>query len=190
MELFIILFLLFIIVIVLVSMISGIYNGLVRSKNKIEESLSSVDVNLKLRYDLIPNLVSSVKGYAAHEKEIFTSLAKARQIFDASKSIEEKINVSNKAFDNMSKLIAVSEAYPELKSETLFISLMKSLNEVEEKISAARRYYNASINDYNNKVQTFPSNLIAKRFKFKKQEPFKIETKERENFTLKDLTNV
>ena len=160
------------------------FNSLIKKRNRVKESYQSIDVNLKLRFDLIPNLVNVVNGYSKHEQEIFENLAKSRKVFNNSNSIEEKIKESNNILDNMNRLIATVEAYPELKSSDLYIKLMKSLNEVEEKISAARRFYNSSVNSYNNKREMFPSNIIAKIFGFKKVEFYKIDTNEKENIEI------
>lgn len=151
------------------------FNSLIKAKNKVKESFSSIDVHLKLRYDLIPNLVNVVKGYTKHEELIMSQVADLRKKAVEAETQKQKIKIANESGAIIKRLFATSEAYPELKSNKLFKRLSRELVEIEDKISAARRFYNSEINRYNNLVMQFPTNIIAKIFGFKKLESFEIE---------------
>lgn len=168
--------LLFIILFVVAS-----YNSLVKLRNKVKDQFSQIDVQLKKRSDLIPNLVETVKGYAKHESETLENVMKARNTYLSSSSASDKVNASNELSGALSKLFALAEAYPELKANTNFENLQNQLKEVEEKISYARQFYNDSVLMYNNKVEMFPSNIFASMFGFKKESFFEADEKEREN---------
>ena len=170
------LLLLFIILFVIAS-----YNSLVKLRNKVKDQFSQIDVQLKKRSDLIPNLVETVKGYAKHESETLENVMKARNTYLSSSSASDKVNASNELSGALSKLFALAEAYPELKANTNFENLQNQLKEVEEKISYARQFYNDSVLMYNNKVEMFPSNIFASMFGFKKESFFEADEKEREN---------
>lgn len=159
-------------------------NMMIRYKNKVKEALALVDIQLKQRFDLIPNLVNVVKGYAKHEKEVLTEVTKLRNL--ALKTIDEKktIELANKAVPLMKTLIAVSENYPELKANKVFQNLMEELVYVEDKIVAARRMYDSNVNLYNTKVEVFPDNLVASTFGFEKEELFKIDANEKINIEI------
>lgn len=176
---------------VLVVLVIGIYNTLVKLRMHVDEGWSDIDVQLKRRYDLIPNLVETVKGYAKHESETLEAVMEAR-----SKATAINIDPSNVTADDMAafagaqqglsgalgKLFAVSENYPDLKANQNFLELQKDLTDTEDKIQASRRFYNGTVRDYNIKVETVPSNIIASIFSFTKREFFEIEDeKEREN---------
>ena len=163
-------FLIIIAVIVVVSIVST-YNGLVKSYKQIEQSKSLVDVYLKKRFDLIPNLMECVKGYMKHEKEVIMEVTKLRMSYaeGATQETAEKLN------DHYTSMIALVEAYPEIKAGENFLHLQKELADVESEISAARRIYSTSITTYNNKVQTFPSNIFASIFGYKTVEPIKFD---------------
>lgn len=141
----------------------GIYNSLVKTRNWAQESFSQIDVQLQRRNDLIPNLVETVKGYASHEKETLDAVIKARQqLIDLQNASPEVINqASNVLSGSLSRLLAVAEAYPELKANTNFTELQRSLTDTEDKIAKARMLYNSSINQYNTKIQTVPNNIVA-----------------------------
>lgn len=160
------------------------YNSLVRARNKTKEAFSSVDVHLKLRYDLIPNLVEVVKGHMQHEAEIMNQVAAVRSNAKSAKSEDEKIEVANAAGRVIGQLFATSENYPEIKSDKLFRRLSHEMVEIEDKISAARRFYNSQVNKYNNLVMQFPMSIFAKIFGFKKKNTFEINDIERTNMTI------
>lgn len=164
---------------ILLITIVGIRNGLVKMKNKVDESLALVDIQLKNRFDLIPNLVETVKGYAAHEKKTFTAVTKLRNLALKTTDEKEKIDCANKTLPLMKTIVAVAEDYPDLKADSVFKKLMEELTYVEDRIAAARRIYDSNVNIYNTKVEVFPQDLIAKIFGFEKVEYFKIDTNEK-----------
>ncbi|CCZ57528.1 lemA family protein [Clostridium sp. CAG:762] len=170
----------FAVIILLVFYGIGVYNKLVNSRNKVKDQWAQIDVQLKRRADLIPNLVETVKGYAKHEKNTLTEVIEARNKFVSAGSINEEIEANNQLTGALNKLFALSESYPELKANQNFISLQNDLKDTEDKISYARQFYNDTVLTYNNLVQMFPSNIIANMFKFEVYEFFKIEEKEKE----------
>jgi LemA protein len=151
------------------------YNGFVTLMNRAKEAWSDIDIQLKRRYDLIPNLVNTVKGYAAHESETFEKVTAARasamQVGSAG-TLADKSQAENALSGTLKSLFAVSEAYPELKANTNFLELQRELSDTENKIQASRRFYNGNVRDLNTKIQSFPSNLIAAQFGFKGMEFF------------------
>ena len=157
------------------------YNGFVRIKNRVEEAFSTMDVYLKKRWDLIPNIVETVKGYAKHEKETLSEVIELRNSSYDKMSSNEKVDVNNKLTQGLSKLMAIAEAYPDLKANTNFQELQKELSKIEEDIANARKYYNGAVKTLNNKVQMFPSNIFAGIFGFKEQEMFEAAEEERKN---------
>ena len=171
---------LIIIVVLLLAYVLLTYNSLIRKRNKIKQAASGIDVYLTQRFELIPNLVECVKGYVKHEKEIFEEVAKMRENYFINKNLKEGEILNNKC----NKIIALSENYPELKASGQFLELQKKLSKMESQLQAARRIYNAEVNTYNNAVQTFPSNLMAKLFNFKEEEYFQAEEQAKNNVTL------
>lgn len=167
------------IVLVLVGLVvMSLYNKLVSLKNKVLEAWSGIDVQLKRRYDLIPNLVNTVKGYAAHESGTLEKVIQARnQAMSAGSggNINAQVQAENALSGTLKSLFALSENYPDLKANTNFIQLQNTLGEVEDSLSNARRYYNALVRDNNTAVEAFPSNLIANQFHFEKFDFFEIE---------------
>ncbi len=158
------------------------YNNFIRMKNNIEEAFATIDVYLKKRFDLIPNLVETVKGYASHEKETLEKVTAARTSVANSSTTEERLQNENILTGTLRSLFAVSEAYPDLKANTNFLDLQAQLNQVETDIANARKFYNANVKLFNTKLQTFPTNLIARKFKFEKQPMFEVgNEQEREN---------
>ena len=157
---------LLIIIVVLVVVGVGIYNGLVQSRNRVDEAWSDIEVQLKRRYDLIPNLVNTVKGYAKHEETVFTKVTDARATAMAAPNPSAKLAAENQLSQTIRSLFAVAENYPELKANQNFMSLQSDLTDTEDKIQAARRFFNGNVRDYNTKLQTFPSNLFANMFGF------------------------
>jgi len=152
-----------------------IYNDLVRLKNQVQEAWADIDVQLKRRYDLIPNLVETVKGYASHEKEVFEKVAEARSMAMGAKTVKERSEAENALSSTLKTLFAVSENYPELKASQNFLELQRELRDTEDKIQAARRFYNSNVRDLNIKIETFPANIVASMFKFKKMDFFELE---------------
>ena len=144
------------------------YNSLVVLRNKKDNEWSQIDVQLKRRADLIPNLVETVKGYAKHESETLEDVVKARNTYVTATTENDKVKASNELEGALTKLFALAESYPDLKANTNFISLQNDLKETEDKISYARQFYNDTVLTYNNKVEMVPSNIVASIFKFKK----------------------
>jgi LemA protein len=166
---------LLIVLAVVVLYVIGAYNGLVRLKNRTEEAWSDIDVQLKRRYDLIPNLVSTVKGYAAHESGVFERVTEARTKAMSATGIAEKGQAENMLAGALKSVFAVAEAYPELKANENFLELQRELSDTENKIQAARRFYNGNVMELNTKIEMFPSNIIAGMFNFVKREFFELE---------------
>jgi len=158
--------------------IVGIYNSLVKIKNRAKEAWSDIDVQLKRRYNLIPNLVQTVKGYAAHEKGVFEKVTEARSRAMGAQSVEEKAKAENMLTNTLKSLFAVSESYPDLKASANFLELQRELRDTEDKIQAARRFYNGNVRDLNIKREVFPSNIVARTFNFKKMDLFELEEAE------------
>lgn len=156
------------------------YNLLVRLKNGLEGAYAQVDVQLKRRYDLIPNLVETVKGYASHEKEVFESVTKARSRAMGAGSVEERLDAENQLSGALSRLFAVAEAYPELKANENFMDLQNQLVDTENRISTTRRTYNDTVMNYHKAIQQFPRNILAGMFNFGKQ-PYFSATEEEKN---------
>lgn len=152
-----------------------IFNRLVALRNRVQEAWSDIDVQLKRRYNLIPNLVSAVKGYATHERGVFEEVTKARSNAMNAQSIKEQAGAENMLSNTLKSLFAVSENYPDLKASANFIELQRELRDAEDKIQAARRFYNTNVRDFNIKIESFPPNLIAGICKFEKREFFEIE---------------
>ena len=154
------------------------YNSFVALINRSKEAWSDIDIQLKRRYDLIPNLVETVKGYATHERELLEKVAEARSRAMQAQGLKEKGEAENVLSGTLKSLFAVSENYPDLKASTNFLELQRELTDTEDKIQAARRFYNGNVRDLNIKVESFPSNVIASMFNFKKMDLFEIENKE------------
>lgn len=152
-----------------------VFNRLVRFKNRTQEAWSDIDVQLKRRYDLIPNLIETVKGYASHEKEVFEKVTEARTKAMGATGTAEKAQAENMLSGALKTLFAVSENYPQLRASENFLKLQEELSDTENKIQAARRFYNGNVRDFNIAQETFPTNLIASTIGFKKAEFFEIE---------------
>ncbi|MBQ8681659.1 MAG: LemA family protein [Bacilli bacterium] len=174
-----------IVVVLVILYVISTYNGLVVARNKVKDQFSQIDVQLKRRFDLIPNLVETVKGYAKHESETLEKVIQARNNYANAKTDSEKIEASNEMSRGVMNIMALAENYPDLKANTNFVDLQNQLKDVEDKISYARQFYNDSVLMYNNKIEMFPSNLIASIFKFTKEAFFEAEEKERENVKVK-----
>lgn len=161
------------------------YNGLVRLKNLVAEAWSSIDVQLKRRYDLIPNLVATVKGYAGHEKNTLEEVVRLRNASMHASSVEEKAQAETALSAQLKTVFALAEAYPDLKANQNFLDLHKNLADLENHIQLARRYYNGTVREYNTKIAVFPTNVIANMFGFSKQPYFELGlSAERDNPTV------
>lgn len=164
-----------IIIVVLLLIIVFIYNGLVRAKVRTDEAWSDITVQLKRRYDLIPNLVNTVKGYAAHEKTVFEDVTEARAQAMNAQTVKEAAKADNQFQAALKSLFAVAEAYPDLKANQGFQQLQAEIVDTEDKIQAARRFYNGAARDLNVKIQTFPTNIFAGMMGFKKRDFFDVD---------------
>ena len=161
------------------------YNRLVTERLKVKTQWSQIDVVLKQRFDLIPNLMETVKGYAAHEKEVLQSVTDARSRYLAAADTEGQMKAGTELSGVMSRLMAVAESYPELKANQNFLHLQQQLFAMEEKLANYRQFYNDTVLRYNRLLETVPTNLIAKMFRFKKEEFFKVEEAEKAKITIK-----
>lgn len=171
----IIFWIILIVVAVLVIWLVSAYNRFVSLKNRTQEAWSDIDVQLKRRYDLIPNLIETVRGYAGHERELFEKVTAARSVAMGAGSVKEKAEAENQLSSTLKTLFAVAENYPDLKASANFLELQRELRDTEDKIQAARRFYNGNARDLNIQIESFPSNLIAGVFNFKKMEFFELE---------------
>ena len=159
----------------------ALYNSLVQAKILVDEAWSGIDVQLKRRYDLIPNIVETVKGYAKHESSTFEKIAQLRSAAMNTTSINEKGKIEQELSGTLKSLFAIAEAYPELKANENFIKLQDSLSEIENELQGARRYYNGTVRDFNTKIMVFPNNLLAGILGFKAREFFAAEESEKDN---------
>jgi LemA protein len=150
----------------------AVFNGLVRIRNQAKEAWADIDVQLKRRYDLIPNLVEVVKGYATHERELFEKVTQARASAMNAQGMEQKAGAENALSGTLKSLFAVAENYPELKASVNFLELQRELSDTEDKIQAARRFYNSNVMELNTKIEVFPTNMIASTLGFKQMELF------------------
>jgi LemA protein len=169
------------VVVVLAVIVIGIYNGLVVARNRVREAYSGIDVQLKRRLSLIPNLVETVRGYAAHERETLENVTRARSMLQSAGNPAEAAQANNFLTQTLRSLFAVSEAYPDLKANTNFLELQRELSDTEEKIAYARQFYNRNVLDYNNKTSTVPTVFIANMFNFQPEPFFEAEEEARED---------
>lgn len=158
-----------------------IYNSLVKSRNLVKEAFSTMDVYLKKRWDLVPNLVEVVKGYTSYENNTLTKITELRANSYNDLTMDKKININEQLTNAISSIIAVSENYPELKASENFLNLSKSLTKIEDDIANSRKYYNGTVRIYNNKIQMFPSNIVASLFNFKEASMFEAGIEEKNN---------
>lgn len=163
----------------------GNYNSLVTLRNRVKDQASQIDIQLKRRFDLIPNLMETVKGYMKHEKETLEDIVKARNTFQKANSLEGEMKADTELTKAVTKLFALAEAYPELKANENFTQLQTELSDTEDKVATARQFYSDTVMIYNNKIQMFPSNLIANMFGFKEEKYFEAQAAERENVKVK-----
>ena len=157
------------------------YNTLIKLNNILKEAFSTMDVYLKKRWDLIPNLVEVVKGYAKHEKDVLNQITTLRTNNYQNMSINKKINVNEQLTQDISRIIAISENYPDLKASQNFLELSRDLTKIEDEIANSRKYYNGSVRIFNTKIQVFPNNIIAKLFNFKEENMFEAKSDEKSN---------
>jgi len=176
---------LLIVAIVLVGWLIAVYNGLITLRNRVDEAWSDIDVQLKRRYDLIPNLVETVKGYAKHEAGTLENVVKARNAAMGAQGTHDKAEAENMLSTTLKSIFALSEAYPDLKANQNFMQLQDDLKDAEDKIQASRRFYNANVRDFNTRIQVFPNNLIAGQMSFKAYEFFEAGAEERQNVAVK-----
>lgn len=170
--------LILVIIAIPVAFIIGIYNGLIQKRNRVKEAWADIDVQLKRRFDLIPNLVDTVKGYMEHERETLEAVTSARTAVMNATSQEARQESENMLSDALKSLFAVSESYPDLKASQNFLELQRELSDTENKIQAARRFYNSTVLSYNNSIQMVPANIIAGMLGFKTETFFKVEVEE------------
>lgn len=172
----------YIVIAIILMIILKLYNNLIKAKNRVKQAESGIDVYLNQRFDLIPNLVECVKGYSKHEQNIFTEITNLRAAYmKQQKDIKKAENLNNK----MNQLIAVAENYPDLKASEQYLNLQKNLTKIESQLQAARRIYNSEVTNYNDKIATVPSNIIAQLFGFKEEKLFEIEEYKKENINIK-----
>lgn len=182
----------FLLVIVLLFALIAIvlYNGLIRKKNEVDNAFGGIDVQLKKRYDLIPNLVATVQQYATHEKDLLQRVTELRaQTLSNQLSTNEKVALDNQMSGVLRNLMVSVENYPDLKANENFLNLQRNLNEVESQISAARRAYNAAVTSFNNGIETFPGNLMAGMMGLSRKQVFETPVTERKNVIVKNLFN-
>jgi len=172
------LLIIFAVIVVIGIFIASIYNKLVRLRNGVKSAWSDIDVYLKKRYNLVPGLVETVKGYASHEKEVFEKVTEARSRAMQAGTPNEAARSDNMLKDTLKSLFAVAEAYPELKANQNFLQFQKQFQEIEDSIESARRYYNAVVRDFNILIESFPSNIIASMFSFNQEEFFELDDDE------------
>ncbi|MCI8670814.1 MAG: LemA family protein [Bacilli bacterium] len=173
------------IIVVIILWVIATYNSLISLKNRVKDAWSQIDVQLKRRFDLIPNLVETIKGYTKHESETLENVVKARNTYLSATLPEDQMKADGELTQAINKLFALTESYPDLKANTNFTDLQEQLKETENKIAMSRQFYNDIVMQYNNKVEMVPSNIVASIFKFQKQAFFEAVESERENVKVK-----
>ena len=175
-------FIIFLVILgILILWLVGLYNRLVSLRNRRQNAFADIDVQLRQRHDLVPQLVETVKGYAGHERELLTKVTEARSAAMSAKSIEAKIGAEQQLSSALAGLRVQVEAYPDLKANQNFLRLQDELSDIENKLAASRRYFNSATTEYNNSVEIFPSNLIARNFGFNREVMFDLGTEKRES---------
>ena len=169
------------IIALLIIFVISIYNSLVSLRNQVKNSWSQIDVELQRRFDLIPNLVETVKGYAKHEEAVLTKVTELRSSWANAQTVSDKANLENELSGALKSIMAVAENYPDLKANTNFINLQEELSNTENKLSISRKTYNNVTTTYNTKLEVFPNNIIASMFGFKQEDLFKVENEEAKN---------
>ena len=182
-------FIIVVIIIVLVVAVVGMYNGLITSRNKVKNAWSQIDVQLQRRFDLIPNLVDSVKGYMKHEEGVLTKVTELRTSWANATTVAEKAELDNQLSGALKTIMAVSENYPDLKANQNFSELQEELRSTENKIAYSRQFYNDSVTMYNTKLEVIPTNIIAGMFNFKAEELFKTDSDEARKNVKVDFNN-
>lgn len=167
---------------IIIVVVLGMYNSIVRMKNKVKQAESGIDIYLNQRFDLVPNLVECVKGYSKHEKEIFENVVNLRAQYMSNKKTDLK--QAEELNNSINKIIAVAENYPELKASEQYLNLQKSLSKIESQLQAARRIYNNEVTKYNTKISIIPLNIVAKIFRFKEEKLFEIEDLKKDNIDI------
>lgn len=175
------LWIILIIVVVIIAFIISSYNGLVQAKMKVDNAWSQIDIQLQRRFDLIPNLIETVKGYMNHEQETFEKITSLRTSWSNATTVEDKAKINNELSSTLKTIMAVSENYPDLKANENFLKLSEELSNTENKISFSRQFYNDTVTMYNTKLQVFPSNIIAGMFNFTARDLFKTDDEARQN---------
>ena len=170
---------------VIIMYVINLYNTLVKMKQVVNEATSDIETFLKQRYDLIPNLVETVKGYAKHEKDLFENVTKLRSEAMSADSVDEKLKLDKQLQQGISKIFAIAENYPELKANENFLNLQANLKDMEEAIQKSRRFYNGTVRDFNTKIQVFPSNIFVKMFGFSEFPFFEASDEEKQNVQVK-----
>lgn len=178
-------YIIIIVVILIMVYFIATYNSFVKLNNEVEEAFSTMDVYLKKRWDLIPNIVETLKGYTKHEKSTLKEIVELRNSVYENMSVNEKVDINNKLSQKINKLMAIAEAYPELKANENFKDLTQQLTKVEDEIANSRKYYNGTVRIYNNKVKMIPSNIVANILGYKEQKMFEASETERENVQIK-----
>lgn len=176
---------LIVVIVLIILWVIVTYNSLVSLRNRVKDSWSQIDVQLKRRFDLIPNLVETVKGYTKHESETLENVIKARNSYVSATLPEDQMKADGELTRAVSKLFALSETYPDLKANVNFMELQSELNETENKIAMSRQFYNDVVLQYNNKIEMVPSNIVASIFKFERQAFFEVANEEKENVKVK-----
>ncbi|MBP8016930.1 LemA family protein [Candidatus Gracilibacteria bacterium] len=166
------------IIVIFVIFIIVKYNGIIQMRNNRENSFADIDTQLQLRFDLIPNLVNTVKGYATHEKDTLLQVTEARNNYQNAKSVDDKMEANNMLTGALKSIFALAENYPDLKANQNFLQLQTELSDIENKLAAARRFFNSSTNEYNTYIEVFPNSIIASVFNFKRGESFGLENEE------------
>ena len=164
-----------VILVLIAAFIITVYNKLIKARNKVRNEFAQIDTQMQRRFDLIPNLVEVVKGYASHEEKVLTQVTEARSGYMNAKNVEDKINADNMLSSTLKSLFAVSESYPELKANQNYVKLQEELSETEDKVTYARQFYNDTVTKYNDTLQVFPNNIVGGMFGFKEEVLFKIE---------------
>ena len=177
------------VIVILLLIVISMYNGLVNARNKVDNAWSQIDVQLQRRFDLIPNLVDSVKGYMKHEDEVLTKVTELRTSWANASTVGEKAELDNQLSGALKTIMAVSENYPDLKANQNFSELQEELRNTENKISYARQFYNDSVTMYNTKLQVVPTNIIANAFNFSAREVFKVDSEEARKNVRVDFNN-
>jgi LemA protein len=165
-------------IVALIVVIAVGYNGLISSRNNVKKAWSEIDVQLQRRFDLIPNLVETVKGYTNHEEKVLTDITELRNAWTGANSVSEKGKLNNKLNDNLKSVFAIAENYPDLKASTNFIQLQEELSNTENKIMSSRNAYNEAVNTYNTQIDVIPTNIVALLFKFNKEDLFTVDNEE------------